>query len=453
MQCDQTVALFPCPGLCERCATLAGQKFGPAFGRTPVAVVGLGQGGRHDQHAGCARVHGVTNELPAEAMELIGITLPQRLRETRQRFLAVYADLPNDYWDCTQVPYAEVINPPLWEFAHVAWFQEYWCLRYSRELDGPARESWLENADALFDSRRVPHRDRWTASYPTKSTILSYLERTLDAVAVAVEGLAGREHDTYFGQLSLHHEQMHTEALLMTLETLGVPMPASFPRPTRLPADESWIEVPAGVMTLGATRDAAHFLFDNEKFAHELELSGFRIADRPVRNDEFLAFIKDDGMCRDDLWTLEGRAWRDSQAGSRAWAARHASYQSGDELDGEAHWGSLPVSKVTLHEARAYCRWAGRRLPSEAEWEAVARREGCMRHAGQVWEWTDTPFNPYPEFSPDPYREYSLPWFGNHYVLRGGSWLTHDDLKRPGFRNFYLPHRNDVFAGFRTCAV
>jgi len=374
-------------------------------------------------------------------------SLARALHEARARLSSVYADLPAEYWDCACVPYAETINPPLWELAHVAWFQEYWCLRSETARDGPARPGFLANADVLFDSRRVPHRDRWTAKYPPKIEISNYMARTLDAVLDAAERVGAE--GLYFHRLVLHHEQMHAEALLMTLGTLGLPVPSSFPKQARLPREEDWMTVSAGRHVMGTTRGATHFIFDNEKYAHEVELDGFRIAKRPVLNVEFQAFVDEGGLERDEFWTPEGLRWRSSHASKAGWSSR----SSQNRIAEHEAWCDLPACHVTLHEARAFCRWAGYRLPTEAEWEVAARTQEGLEHTGEVWEWTDSPFVPFAEFSPDPYREYSQPWFGDHFVLRGGSWLTHTDLKRPGFRNFYLPHRNDVFAGFRTCAL
>ncbi|MBL8518118.1 MAG: SUMF1/EgtB/PvdO family nonheme iron enzyme [Betaproteobacteria bacterium] len=208
--------------------------------------------------------------------------------------------------------------------------------------------------------------------------------------------------------------------------------------------ESNWLTVPEGRHTIGADPAATHFIFDNEKFAHEVRLPDFRIATRPVLAHEFNAFVSAGGYDADEYWTPDGLDWR-SRDRSRLRRAKL------DSLDGCSP--NVPVCHVSLHEARAYCKWAGVRLPSEPEWEAAARAHNGLPHAGLVWEWTDSPFTPFRQFSADPYREYSQPWFGDHHVLRGGSWLTHPDLKRPGFRNFYLPHRNDVFAGFRTCAV
>lgn len=367
------------------------------------------------------------------------------LRAARERLLSVYAELPSEFWDAARFPYFEIVNPPVWEIAHVAWFQEYWCRRYDPQQDRAILPSILPNADALFDSRRVAHRDRWTAVYPELPAIHAYLRLSLEAAIAAVAETSAEFSPRYFARLSLHHEQMHAEALLMTLRTLGLPLPARFSSLPQTTSDDAWVTVPAGQYRLGADPAAKHFIFDNEKCLHDVQVGTFRIANRPVLAREFQGFIESGGYDCDEFWTGDGLAWRNrhrtglpSSAANRASATLH---------------GDQPACHVSLHEARAYCNWAGRRLPKETEWEVASRIGDGLGDVGLVWEWTDTPFAPFPGFRPDPYREYSQPWFGDHVVLKGGSWLTHPDLKRSGFRNFYRPHRDDVFAGFRTCAV
>jgi iron(II)-dependent oxidoreductase len=299
---------------------------------------------------------------------------------------------------------------------------------------------------------------------------------------------------------------MHTEAFTYTRQTLEYPAPAigSGPDPARqaggLAGDAA---VPGGEFQLGA-RPEDEFCFDNEKWAHPHEVRPFRIARAAVTNGEFAAFADDGGYLKRELWDDEGWRWR------TAAGLEHPVYwrrgPEGWELRRFQDWLPLPrdaaVIHVSWHEAQAYCRWAGRRLPTELEWEVAAAGEptadgtalaedkrrypwgdsapdpkranldghalgtidvgalpagdsafGCRQMIGNAWEWTATVFGPYPGFTPDMYRDYSQPLFGSARVLRGGAWATRSRLIHNTWRNYYGPDRNDVFAGFRTCAL
>ena len=313
-----------------------------------------------------------------------------------------------------EVPCLPIVNPPRWELGHVAWFQELWVHRRG-DFDEP---SLLAGADRRYDSSRVAHDARWQLDLPDMEATWAYV----DAVhARTLELLGGPLDDeaAYFVQLAIFHHDMHNEAFCYMWRTLGYPEVLCAPRP-RIEAAQGDVEIPATTVVLGSPKDGG-FVFDNEKWAHAVELEAFSISRRAVTNGEYLKFVEAGGP-----------------------APRH--WKPGAALDPRQ-----PVMHVSWHDAQAYCRWAGRRLPSEAEWELASKSK--MLEESWVWEWTESRFAPYPGFSPDPYVDYSQPWFADdHRVLRGGSFATPQRLRRPAFRNFYQPHRADVFCGFRTCA-
>jgi len=180
------------------------------------------------------------------------------------------------------------------------------------------------------------------------------------------------------------------------------------------------------------------FTFDNERGAHRVTVAPFSISSSTVTQGEYAHFV-------DETKHASLRYWKKDGGG---WLARR--FDRSVPIDRAA-----PMVHVSLEEARAYCAWARRRLPTESEWEFAARHDrGELNDMlGGVWEWTSSPFAPYPGFEPDPYRDYSEPWFHSHYVLRGGSFATVPRLRYARYRNFYLPGRGDMFAGFRTCAL
>jgi iron(II)-dependent oxidoreductase len=415
--------------------------------------------------------------------------------EVRDRTLALVEDLSDDQLLGPRLP---IVNPLLWEVGHVAWFAERWVLRHA----GGAAPA-LANADGLWDSSTVAHDSRWDLPLPSRAATLRFFVDTHDRVLRRIErGLD--ERTAYFVHLALFHADMHDEAFTYTRQTHGWPAP---PWPSRAAPDADVgplggdVAVPGGSFMLGATSDEP-FVFDNEKWAHAVEVAPFSIARAPVTQAELAAFVDDGGYRRRELWSDEGWTWRASVA------AEHPVYWRRDGGRWQRRhfdqWVALEPHRPVLHvcwfEAEAFCRWARRRLPTELEWEVAAagapaadgglapvkRRFpwgdappaatranldwralrcvdvaalpdgdsafGCRQMLGNVWQWTATTFAPYPGFVADPYEDYSQPWFGTHKVLRGGCFATASGLLRNTWRNFYTPDRRDVWAGFRTCA-
>ena len=367
--------------------------------------------------------------------------LVARLAEARGRLRALIACLPPGGW---MGPRAEHLNPPLWEYGHIVWFQERWCLR--ARPDGSFGPSLLDGADALYDSSNVPHDTRWDLPLPEPAAVDAYAARVAEAVSARLRG----EFDealAYFAVLSLYHELMHVEAWWMAFQNLGYAPPELPLAGNVAPAHQ--LAFAAGEVVLGSGTDAG-FIFDNEKWRHAVEVAAFDIDAAPVAEAAFAAFVDAGGYARRECWSDAGWAWREAAG------VRHPLYwrqaNEGWLVRRFDRWMPLemraPVLHVNRFEAEAYAAWIGRRLPSAAQWVRAAAHPGFAW--GMAWEWTRDAFAPYPGFSPDPYRDYSQPWFHTHWELRGGGPVTDPALRRPGLRNFYLPHRRDPFAGFRT---
>ncbi len=463
---------------------------------------------------------------------LLSTMTPQRLTgfmgEFRARTLGLISDL-----DERQMigPRMSIVNPPLWEIGHVAWFTEFWVLRYLKK-----QKPLLSNGDRLYNSTDVAHDTRWELLLPSRDNTLRYMFEVLERVTEHLDRARELSPDEfYFCLLALFHEGMHAEALAYTRQTLAYPPPAYMadqPRGTAALGSpcRGDVEIPGGQFVVGATEDFP-FVFDNEKWAHVVEIKPFRIARAPVTNGEFLEFVEAQGYRRPEFWSPAGWHWL--QTGGAPELAKSFSQffkkdltqaseqaESQTRLDHPVYWqqsgaGSwrervydqylsldehAPTVHVNCFEAEAYCNWAKRRLPTEAEWEIAASAQpdsrgglsqmrryfpwgdespspahanldwrssgpvavdlcssgdsafGCRQMIGNIWEWTADDFKPYPGFVVDPYKEYSKPWFGTHKVLRGGCWATSSLLIRNTWRNFYTPDRRDVWAGFRTCA-
>ncbi|GAA2755504.1 selenoneine synthase SenA [Actinopolymorpha rutila] len=425
------------------------------------------------------------------------------VRDASSRLAELVADLSDEQLIGPKIP---TINPLIWEIGHITWFMETFVLR--RALAEPPI---FDHADAIWDSGTIPHDTRWSLVLPSRKETLAYI----DEVAERVADRLGRPESTaqlrYITRYAVHHHDMHTEALTYTRQTLGYPAPtlpgAAVPGEVPdAPGEDGPLAgdapIPGGRFLLGADRDE-EFVHDNEKWVHPVDLAPFALARAAVPQAEYAAFVDDGGYRRREVWGDDGWAWRRGADADTPVYWRHGA--NGWERRDFDRWVPLephrPVSHVSWYEAEAYCRWAGRRLPTEAEWEAAAIGQpdgsgglsprkrrlpwgagapeaehanldwrhlgtadvgaypagdsafGCRQMVGNVWEWTASTFEPYPNFEQDPYRDNSWPWFGSRKVLRGGAWATRSRFIRGTLRNYFTPDRRDVLAGFRTAAA
>ena len=300
-----------------------------------------------------------------------------------------------------------LMSPLVWDLAHIAAYEDLWLC--SRHGDRPLLRPDLA---ALYDAFETPRAVRGDLPLLDMSGAFAYLADVRErSLAVLEEHGAG---DGTLVELVARHELQHTETMRQAM-ALGGLLPPGEPPSGPTGGRASWVSVPAGSFTMGAGPEG--FAYDNERPRHLVDVDAFEIARRPVTNAAWRRWVEATG--REDRSTA---------------ATRHP---------------DAPLCHVGWHDADAFARAAGARLPTEAEWEK-AHALGALDDVGHVWEWTASPFVGYPGFRAHPYREYSEVFFGDdHRVLRGGSWATDKRVATPTFRNWDLPQRRQIFAGLR----
>ena len=403
---------------------------------------------------------------PGTALRQAGAeALSRALQECRRDTLATFAVYETALAaQGLAVPEDPDLNPPLWELGHIGWFQSHWLARNPQRLLGVAADPLVTRAaparpgaDALYDSSRVPHATRWHLPLPDAQATRDDLDQGLAQSLALLQHTPEDDTGLYFHRLCLFHEDMHHEAALYMAQALGLPVSDARWQPQPVPAALDTLSLGAASWPLGSPADAG-FAFDNECGAHEVTLPACQIDSRVLCWADYLPFVEAGGYEDERWWPGPARAWLQA---TRAQAPRYMRRQhaGGGDAWEQCRWGrwqalerALPACHLNAFEAQAWCAWAGRRLPTEAEWECAALTLGEAFQWGAVWEWTASTFVPYAGFVAHPYRDYSAPWFGSRPVLRGGSFATQPRMKHARYRNYFLPARNDIFAGFRTCA-
>lgn len=416
------------------------------------------------------------------------------LTEARERTLLLVSGLSDEELHQQHDP---LMSPIIWDVGHIAHFEELWL---TQNLDGPIEFSEMPG---LYNPFEHPRATRASLALPTLAQMMERLTeirgRVLDRLnTVELDDSNPLLRGAYVYNMVLQHEYQHNETMLQTLqlkkgEPYHPPRRISFPQKSA--SSDRMVEFEGGPVTIGTDdRTAA---YDNERPEHTIELRPFLIDREPVTNQRFMEFMSDGGYDRSELWSATGNRWRAESAikSPKYWSRRDGEWISRTMDVTRPVMATLPVCHVCFYEAEAYAKWAGKRLPTEFEWEAAAGWNpdtgrahsfpwgdsppdarsanidqlgfgaapvdtfernvspiGCYGMIGDVWEWTSSDFRGYPGFESFPYKEYSEEFFGPEYkVLRGGSWATRPGAIRNTFRNWDYPIRRQIFSGFR-CA-
>jgi iron(II)-dependent oxidoreductase len=379
------------------------------------------------------------------------------LADARERTLALVEPVSDADLDRVHDP---LMSPLVWDLGHIAAFEDLWLSRHigGLELLEP------ELAD-VYDAAESPRPERGDLPYLRRAEALEYMAAVRDR---ALSVLERTDAATPIWDMIVQHEQQHNETMLQTLQLAEPGVYAPTRRaPTPGEAATGSLELEAGAFAMGVEGEG--FAYDNERPRHEASTGAFRIDRAPVTCAAYADFVEDGGYRRPELWSTAGWAQREREGWERPlyWMP-DGRVRSFERIAAPAP--DEPVMNVSFHEAEAFARWRGMRLPTEAEWERAARAlddggapaghldqldfgpGAAGPFVGDCWEWTASDFGGYPGFRAWPYPEYSQVFFGGGYkVLRGASWATRPRVARLTFRNWDHPQRRQIFAGFR-CA-
>jgi len=375
--------------------------------------------------------------------------IAERLAEARERTYELIEPLDDDQLNTV---YSPILSPLAWDLGHIANFEELWLVQTIGD-----REPLHGELGRFYDAIENPRKTRGELPILRDAELRAYLadvrKRTLevlDEVEIGDDVEDRLLRDGFVYEMLIAHELQHNETmlqLLMMVDGYELPRAAGglspgqapgqlarrfeYPPVRETPRGPEMVSIQRGEHAIGAP--ATGFAYDNERPRHAVELAPFEIDLEPVSNGDYIDFLAETGAEPPMYWEADGEGgWVDTAMGRKA------------PID-----PSRPVIHISWSEADAFARWAGKRLPTEHEWEAA---RPSLAGVGQAWEWTSSDFLAYPGFEAFPYREYSEPFFGDEYkVLRGASWATHPDVVRPSFRNWDLPRRRQIFAGLR-CA-
>ena len=382
------------------------------------------------------------------------LAFAQRYREVRATTEALTTSLSPE--DC-QVQSMPDASPAKWHLAHTSWFFETFLLTpllYRYEPIDP-RYSVLFNSYYVGVGDRHPRAQRGLLTRPSLQEVYAYRQHVDAAMAELMTRIPLASWKDLL-ELGLHHEQQHQELIMMDVQhalSLNPLQPAYCTGMAERwdGGPTEWIEMPGGLYEIG--HDGTGFAFDNEAPRHRVWLEPFEIADRLVIVADYLRFIEVGGYRSPELWLSDGWAavqsegwsaplyWQESESG---WT--RFSLEGRNALDPAA-----PLLHVSYYEADAFARWAGCRLPTEAEWEVASGQPGFRQRADRAWQWTASPYVAYPGYAPaaGAVGEYNGKFMVNQMVLRGGSFATPENHSRPSYRNFFPPSARWPFSGIR----
>lgn len=421
--------------------------------------------------------------------------IARRLGEARERTRLLFSAVSDGD---LAAQHAEFMSPLIWDYGHIGNYEELWLLNEAFGKTLSDRELF-----DVYDASIHPREERPSLDMLDREDAGEYLDAVRDSALAELENadLDGEDRllrDGFVYHMILQHEAQHNETMLQTLDLMdNIYEPKTKAGlPEGNPPKEATAFIPGGAFVMGTDDEA--WALDNERSAHEVDVPDFHMDTTPVTNRAYIEFVEDGGYEKKKLWKPEGWDWKVEKKVDAPshwyhkerhdWWTQLFGFDEPLDLD-------APVMHVSHHEAEAFARWAGKRLPTEAEWEkaaswnpdtgskrlfpwgdeAPANKHANLDHLafrpakagaypkgaspygilgmlGDVWEWTATEFHPYPYFESFPYREYSEAFFGEGYmVLRGGSFATRPGAVRNTFRNWDHPIRRQLFVGFR-CA-
>jgi ergothioneine biosynthesis protein EgtB len=391
------------------------------------------------------------------------------LMDARNHTLQLLAHFEQALGPAMRVPVLPETVPPLWLAGHIAWLAEYWIARNPQRASGPrcpedgVRLASVDpQADGWFDPALVGHDERWMLALPDVASVKAYLLDTLETTLELLEHTADEDNALYFFRMALFHEDLRGEELVTIAQGCGLQLRVAVPAGG---ASRPPLSLPATRCVLGWSD--ASFALDIERGHEPVQVPEFEIDAQPVSWSQYVEFIDDGGYDRAELWHAQGWQWLQREAereGRRG--PRHVEQigvASGAVLQTvfgkpTRMGGTQPVMHVSWWEADAFARWAGRRLPTEAEWE-IAAVQAARRgfRWGDVREWTAGTLRPFAGFRSDAWAADAeldaQALFGQARVVRGASFATRGRMKHPRARGWALPERDDGFIGFRTCAV